>query len=99
MDAAAVHLKYSTERVVRDQPGHPIQKLNLNRIIRIADMSGARMLRGSHGLDPDNPELTGVRLANELRHQGASDIRESGKGLPEEYAQRQQCRSARGELR
>ena len=42
----------------------------------IADISGARMLRGSHALDPDNPELTGVRLANELRHQGASDILE-----------------------
>jgi len=38
---------------------------------------GKHTLRGSLPLDDRNPELTGVRLANELRHQGASDILES----------------------
>jgi hydroxymethylbilane synthase len=40
----------------------------------IASVDGRRVLRGDLPLDVDNPELTGVRLANELRHQGASDI-------------------------
>lgn len=42
----------------------------------IADISGRRVLRAQQALDFDNPELTGVRLANELRRQGASDILE-----------------------
>ena len=40
----------------------------------IASVDGRRMLRGMLPLDAANPELTGVRLANELRHRGASDI-------------------------
>jgi hydroxymethylbilane synthase len=40
----------------------------------IATVDGRRALRGSLPLDADNPELTGVRLANELRHRGASEI-------------------------
>ena len=43
----------------------------------IATVDGRHMLRGVLALDADNPELTGVRLANELRHRGASDILES----------------------
>ena len=40
----------------------------------IATVDGRRMLRGSLPVDADDPELTGVRLANDLRHRGASDI-------------------------
>jgi hydroxymethylbilane synthase len=40
----------------------------------IADVHGRRLVRGSHVLDPENPELTGIRLANELRGAGASEI-------------------------
>jgi hydroxymethylbilane synthase len=43
----------------------------------IGDVKGERVLRGSIALDESNPELSGVRLANELRHQGASEILES----------------------
>jgi hydroxymethylbilane synthase len=43
----------------------------------IGDVRGARVLRGEIALDVDQPELTGVRLANELRHQGASEILDS----------------------
>ena len=43
----------------------------------IGDISGARLVRGQHALDAGNPELSGVRLANELRHAGASAILES----------------------
>ena len=40
----------------------------------IATVDGRRALRGTLPLDAGNPELTGVRLANDLRHRGASDI-------------------------
>lgn len=40
----------------------------------IATVDGRRAVRGVLPLDLDNPELTGVRLANDLRHRGASDI-------------------------
>jgi hydroxymethylbilane synthase len=40
----------------------------------ISDIPGERVVRGELPLDVDRPELTGVRLANELRHRGASDI-------------------------
>lgn len=43
----------------------------------IADVKGVRVLRGALELDEASPELTGVRLANELRHRGASEILES----------------------
>jgi hydroxymethylbilane synthase len=42
----------------------------------IADVKGTRVVRGEHPLDVANPELSGVRLANELRHRGASEILE-----------------------
>ena len=43
----------------------------------IADVDGRRMVRGSHPVDLTNPELSGIRLANELRGRGASEILES----------------------
>jgi hydroxymethylbilane synthase len=43
----------------------------------IGDVRGARVIRGEIALDVDQPELSGVRLANELRHRGASEILES----------------------
>ena len=42
----------------------------------IADIMGARIVRGSIQLDIDDPELSGVRLANQLRGEGASEILE-----------------------
>jgi len=41
VDRAAVHVKYSTERIVRDQPGRPLRKLNLQRIIDRVDLQRA----------------------------------------------------------
>jgi len=43
----------------------------------IADVKGAKVVRGALDLDESNPELTGVRLANELRRRGASEILET----------------------
>jgi hydroxymethylbilane synthase len=40
----------------------------------IADVKGERMVRGEITLDVKAPELSGVRLANELRHRGATEI-------------------------
>jgi hydroxymethylbilane synthase len=42
----------------------------------IADVTGARIVRGTIDLDVDEPELSGVRLANQLRGEGASEILE-----------------------
>ena len=42
----------------------------------IADIQGARVVRGSIALDLDDPELSGIRLANQLRGEGASEILE-----------------------
>jgi hypothetical protein len=41
----------------------------------IADVQGRRLVRGSFALDND-PELSGIRLANQLRSEGASEILE-----------------------
>jgi hydroxymethylbilane synthase len=43
----------------------------------IGDVKGERVLRGEIALDVSQPELSGIRLANELRHRGASEILES----------------------
>ena len=43
----------------------------------IGDVRGERVLRGEIALDATEPELSGIRLANELRHRGASEILES----------------------
>jgi hydroxymethylbilane synthase len=40
----------------------------------IADITGRRIVRGSHVLDRGDPELSGIRLANDLRGMGASEI-------------------------
>ncbi len=42
----------------------------------IADLEGARVVRGEIALDEGDPELSGVRLANQLRGQGATEILE-----------------------
>jgi hydroxymethylbilane synthase len=42
----------------------------------IADVTGARVVRGTIELDVAEPELSGVRLANQLRGEGASEILE-----------------------
>jgi hydroxymethylbilane synthase len=42
----------------------------------IADIHGARVVRGEIILDPNDPELSGIRLANQLRGAGASEILE-----------------------
>ena len=43
----------------------------------ISDVKGVRVVRGAHEVDEAAPELTGVRLANELRHAGANEILDS----------------------
>jgi hydroxymethylbilane synthase len=42
----------------------------------IADIHGTRVVRGSIPLDPNDPALSGIRLANQLRGEGASEILE-----------------------
>jgi hydroxymethylbilane synthase len=42
----------------------------------IAAIDGTRIVRGSMALDPNDPALSGIRLANELRGEGASEILE-----------------------
>lgn len=43
----------------------------------IAEVSGARSIRGAVALDPANPEASGRRLAAELRQRGAGEILET----------------------
>ena len=49
-----------------------------NRVLHafISDIHGREMVRGEHAVDALNPELSGIRLANELRGAGASEILE-----------------------
>jgi len=42
----------------------------------IADVKGKQIVRGDIAVDPEQPELSGVRLANQLRSLGASEILE-----------------------
>ncbi len=42
----------------------------------IASLDGTRVVRGVIALDRDDPELSGIRLANQLRGQGATEILE-----------------------
>jgi len=42
----------------------------------IADVHGRQIVRGEHPVDEHNPELAGIRLANELRSRGATEILE-----------------------
>ncbi|MHB1863012.1 MAG: hydroxymethylbilane synthase [Gemmatimonadaceae bacterium] len=42
----------------------------------IADLDGRRVVRGEIALDETDPELSGVRLANQLRGEGATEILE-----------------------
>jgi hydroxymethylbilane synthase len=43
----------------------------------IGDVTGKHVVRGEIALDPAQPQLSGIRLANDLRHRGASEILES----------------------
>jgi outer membrane protein OmpA-like peptidoglycan-associated protein len=43
IDASGIRLKYSTERVMRDEPGHPIRKLLVSRVVREADLRRANL--------------------------------------------------------
>jgi len=42
----------------------------------IADIGGVRVVRGSIAIDASDPALSGIRLANQLRGEGASEILE-----------------------
>ena len=42
----------------------------------ISDVNGRQVVRGEYALEAANPELTGIRLANELRGRGATEILE-----------------------
>jgi hydroxymethylbilane synthase len=42
----------------------------------IAALDGSRVVRGSIALDPNDPALSGIRLANRLRSEGATEILE-----------------------
>jgi hydroxymethylbilane synthase len=46
----------------------------------IVDPQGRHLLRADHALDDENPELVGVRVANELRGRGASRILDAVRG-------------------
>jgi len=51
----------------------------------ISDVKGERAVRGEIAVDAENPALSGVRLANDLRRRGASEILEGlrrAEGLP-----------------
>ena len=54
----------------------PIGALAVGRVLHgfIGDIDGRRMVRGEIALDEHEPRLSGIRLANELRHRGASEI-------------------------
>jgi hypothetical protein len=39
-------------------------------------VDGRRIVRGDHVVERGNPELAGIRLANELRSRGATEILE-----------------------
>ena len=55
----------------------PIGALAMGDVLHgfIADVQGTRVVRGQHAIDGD-PELGGIRLANQLRGEGASEILE-----------------------
>jgi len=40
----------------------------------ISNVKGTQAVRGQIAVDPADPALSGVRLANELRHRGATEI-------------------------
>lgn len=54
----------------------PVGALVLDDVLHamIADQEGVRVLRASRALGSDDPELVGIRVANDLRARGASSI-------------------------
>jgi len=77
---SGVRMKYSTERVARDMPGHPIQKLNVVRSIRAADLKNAHKYLQEFG--PATPiEVPGTTaigtssaVLSALKSTGASEL-------------------------
>ena len=47
----------------------------------IATVNGRQVIRGERTMHDGDPELTGVRLANELRSRGASDVLDTLRGV------------------
>ena len=47
----------------------------------IASVDGRNVVRGERALTDGDPELTGVRLANDLRSRGASDLLDTFRGM------------------
>jgi hydroxymethylbilane synthase len=47
----------------------------------IADVTGRQVVRGQRTFGDDDPELVGVRLANDLRSQGATEVLGSLRGM------------------
>lgn len=77
IDAAAERaLLASLEGGLQSPVGAQVVDENGARVLHglIVDPHGRQLLRAKHELDERNPELTGVRLANELRAHGASRI-------------------------
>ena len=56
----------------------PIGALAVGDVLHgmIADVAGSRVVRGSIAIDATDPALSGIRLANQLRGEGASEILE-----------------------
>ena len=80
VDGKGVRLKYSTEHVARDMPGHPIQKLNLLRSIRIADLKNANKYLQEFGSTTpiEVPGTTAIgtssAVLSALKSTGASEL-------------------------
>jgi hydroxymethylbilane synthase len=47
----------------------------------IAEVTGRRVVRGERAFNGDDPELVGVRLANDLRSQGGTEVLGTLRGM------------------
>jgi hydroxymethylbilane synthase len=74
--AAERALLHSLEGGLQSPIGALVQDERGQRVLRavIVDLSGRRLLRSAHAMDDHDPALVGIRLANELRSIGASEI-------------------------
>jgi len=80
IDANGVRVRYSTEHVANDRPGHPIIKLNLSRVMRDTDLRHAtRYLQEFSTLSP--PEVPGTTaigtstdVLDALKSKGAAEL-------------------------
>ena len=66
----------SVDELLKD--AHAAAALGIGGVLHgmIASLDGSRVVRGSIALDPNDPALSGIRLANQLRGEGASEILE-----------------------